>query len=134
MNSAKLLGTSFYRTPPDDWFLCLPVILSLPVSFSDHLFCRAPLGNCLFHVQVVEFQPPDTIKSILQALFKHFIRKRDNRSQMFFKIGVLKNFAIFTEKQLCWPLQAFFYRTPTVVASGFSLQQIFFSAESGIYC
>ena len=71
---AKFLRTSFYRTPPDDCFLCLPVILR---SFSDHLFYRAPLGNCLFHVQVAEFQPPDTIKSISQVLFKHFIQKQD---------------------------------------------------------
>ena len=35
---------------------------------------------------------------------------------------------------LCWPLQTFFYRTPTVAASGFSRQKILFSAESGIYC
>ena len=27
-----------------------------------------------------------------------------NRSKMFFKIGVLENFAIFTGKQLCWSL------------------------------
>ena len=53
---------------------------------------------------------------------------------MFFKIGVLKNFAIFTGKNLCWPLHTFFYRTPTLAASGFSRQQILFSAESGIYC
>ena len=45
-----------------------------------------------------------------------------SRSQMFFKIGVLKNFAMFTGKHLCWPLQTFFYRAPTVVASGFSRQ------------
>ena len=71
---AKFLRTSFYRTLPDDCFLCLPVILR---SFSDHLFFRAPLGNSLFHIQVTEFQPPDKIKSISQALFKHVIRKRD---------------------------------------------------------
>ena len=74
VNFAKFLRTSFYRTPPDDCFLCLPVILR---SFSDHLFYRAPLGNCLFHVQVAEFQTPDTIKSISQVLFKHFIQTRD---------------------------------------------------------
>ena len=74
VNFAKFFRTSFYRTPPDDCFLCLPVILR---SFSDHLFYRAPLGNCLFHVQVAEFQPPDTIKRISQVLLKHFIQKRD---------------------------------------------------------
>ena len=59
VNFAKFLRTSFYRTPPDNYFLCLPVILR---SFSDHLFYKAPLGNSLFHVQVGEFQPPDKIK------------------------------------------------------------------------
>ena len=35
-----------------------------------------------------------------------FIKKRcrSSRSQMFFKIDVLKNFAIFTGKHLCWSL------------------------------
>ena len=27
---------------------------------------------------------------------------RSSRSEMFFKIGVLRNFAIFTGKHLCW--------------------------------
>ena len=71
---AKFLRISFYRTPSDDCFLCLPVILR---SFSDHLFFRAPLGNSFFQAQVAEFQPPDKIKSISQALLMHLIRKRD---------------------------------------------------------
>ena len=65
---AKFLRTPFYKTLPDDCFLCLPVILR---RFSDHPFFRAPLGNGLFHVQVAEFQPPDKIKSNSQVLFKH---------------------------------------------------------------
>ena len=33
------------------------------------------------------------------------------RSQMFFKIGVRKNFSIFTGKRLCWSLfKPFYYR------------------------
>ena len=44
-------------------------------------------------------------------------RSRSSRSQKFFKIGALKNFANFTGKQLCWSLfliklQALFLRTP----------------------
>ena len=31
-------------------------------------------------------------------------RCRSSRSQMFFRIGVLKKFAMFTEKHLCWSL------------------------------
>ena len=53
---------------------------------------------------------------------------------MIFKIGFLKDFATFTEKNLSWPLHTFFQRTPTLAVSEFSRQQILFSAESGIYC
>ena len=45
---------------------------------------------------------------------------------MFFKIVVIQNSAIFVEKQLCWLMQAFFYRTPKVAASVFLRQQILF--------
>ena len=51
---------------------------------------------------------------------------RSSRSQIFFKIRALKNFATFTGKHLCWPLQVFFYRTPTGAASRFLRQQILF--------
>ena len=57
------------------------------------------------------------------------MKVRSSRSQMLFKIGILKNFAISTRKQLGWSffvikLQAlrellkntFFYRTPPVAA------------------
>ena len=53
---------------------------------------------------------------------------------MFLKISVLKNYATLTGKYLCWPLLAFFYRISAVAGSGFSRQQIYFSAEYGIYC
>ena len=52
----------------------VPVILR---RFWDHLLYRAPLGNCLFPVQITEFQPPDATKIISQVLLKHFIQKRD---------------------------------------------------------
>ena len=74
VNFTKFLAISFDSIPPDDCFLCLPVILR---SFSDDLFSTALLGNCFYHVQVAEFQPPATIKSISEVLFKHFIQKRD---------------------------------------------------------
>ena len=56
------------------------VYLRILRSFLEHLFYRAPLGDCLFHVQVTGIQPPDTVKnkqttSISQVLFKHFIKK-----------------------------------------------------------
>ena len=49
----------------------------------------------------------------LQKLIISFHDKiiRSSRWQMFFKIGVLKNFAIFTEKHLCWSLSLIMLQT-----------------------
>ena len=74
---AKFLRTSFDRTPKHQRVTASCVYLWILRSFSDHLFYRAPLGKCFLHVQVAEFQPPDTIKSFSQVLFKHFIQKQD---------------------------------------------------------
>ena len=64
------------------------------------------------------------------TLFGKFVTEvlifRSNRSQRFFKIVVLENFAILSGKNLCWPLHTFFYRTPTLVASGFCGSKYFF--------
>ena len=49
------------------------VYLKILRIFSEHLIYRATLGNCLFYLQVAEFQPPDTIS---QVLFKHIIQQR----------------------------------------------------------
>ena len=43
-------------------------------------------------------------------LFIHVGKRLNSPSQMFFKIGVLKNFAIFTGDNLCWNL--FFNKVP----------------------
>ena len=43
---------------------------------------------------------------------------------MFFKIGILKNFANFIEKHLYWSLlRIFFYRTPPVTAFGLNNEE-----------
>ena len=36
--------------------------------------------------------------------FSNIVKLGSSRWQMFFKIGALKNFAIFTGKHLCWTL------------------------------
>ena len=64
-----------------------PVILR---SFSNHLIFRAPLGNSLFYAQVLEFQPPDKIKNISQALFKHLKRDVASYSEAFIYLKSLK--------------------------------------------
>ena len=48
------------------------VYLGILRSFSEHLFYRGTLGNYLFHVQVAEFQPPDTVKNYLTSDFQVF--------------------------------------------------------------
>ena len=45
-------------------------------SFSDYLVYRAPLGNCLFHLQVAEFQPPHTVNKNFTCAFQAFYRRR----------------------------------------------------------
>ena len=42
--------------------------------------------------------------NIIDALQKGMKKIRSSLSQMFFKIAVLKNFANFTGRQLCWSL------------------------------
>ena len=74
VNFAKFLRASFDRTHTYHCFLCLSVNFE---KFSEHLFYRAPLGNCLFHVQVAGFQPADRVIIISQVLFKHFIKERE---------------------------------------------------------
>ena len=65
------------------------VYLWILSSFSEHFFYRAALGNWLFHVQVSEFQPPDTVKnyfiSASQAFFKR-TRSRHSKAFIYLKI------------------------------------------------
>ena len=56
---------------------------------------------------------------------------RARRSQLFFYIGVLKNFALL--EPFLIKLWAHFYRASTVAASGFLRQQIPFSVKSGMH-
>ena len=45
-------------------------------SFSDHPFYRAPLGNCLFHLQVAEFKTPHTVKKYFASAVQAFYTGR----------------------------------------------------------
>ena len=61
------------------------------ISFSDQLFYRAPLGNCLFHLQVAEFQPSDTVKIYFTGTFQAFYtRTRSSHSKAFIYLKFLK--------------------------------------------
>ena len=52
------------------------VYLWILTSFSDHLFYRAPLGNCLFHLQVAIFRPPHTVNKYFTYAFQVFYTSR----------------------------------------------------------
>ena len=61
------------------------------LSCSDHLFYRAPLGNCLFHKQVAGFQPPDTGKKVFHKCFSSILYKNKNSySKAFIYLKLLK--------------------------------------------
>ena len=54
-------------------FFCLSVkFICLFVKFSENLFYRVPLRNCLFHVQVEGFQQADTVKNNFARAFQAF--------------------------------------------------------------
>ena len=48
--------------------------------------------------------PADIQYLIANFMFISYNERRSSRSQMFFKVGVLKNFAIFARKYLWWIL------------------------------
>ena len=56
-----------------------------------------------FFVDVINEWPLNQIIFCSLLLHSYFYLK-SSRLQMFYKIGVLRNFAKFTEKQLCWSL------------------------------
>ena len=65
-------------------------------------------------------------------------RYRSSRSQMFFKIGIIKHFAMFTWKHLCWSpflikLQAF-RCFPVKIAANVLFDIIFSKRRCWIYC
>ena len=61
----------FFWQNTSGWLL-LVFICEFWEVFQNTFFIKVPLGNCLFHVEVAEFQPLDTMKNISQVLFKHF--------------------------------------------------------------
>ena len=46
----------------------------------------------------------EIIELLAEDFMKLELQYRNSRSQMFFKVGVLKNFVSFTGKHLCWSL------------------------------
>ena len=76
--------------------------------------------NSAIFVSKLNKRPIWFLNNFIQFFMQYIATIRNSRSQMFFKIGVYKNFAIFTGKHLCWglfliKLQA--WRTRPVAAS-----------------
>ena len=65
VNFAKFLRTPFDIIPLDNCFLKLSVNFQ-NTSFIEHL---RETGLVLFHLQVAEFQPPDTVKNYFTGSF-----------------------------------------------------------------
>ena len=78
-------------------------------SFSEHLFYRAPLRNCLFHVQVAVFQPVDAVKNYFtdgfQALYtrtREVVIRRRSFTENPWKLSVKR--LISNEVARCQPV------------------------------
>ena len=78
---------SFDRATPDECFLCLSVNFK---TFFRTLLLWSTSGK-LFHIQVAEFQPPDTEKSYFTGGFQAFyVRTRSSHSKAFIYLKSLK--------------------------------------------
>ena len=64
----------------------------------DHFICKKPYMISIWYLFLF------SSLSFTLDFFKTFPGVRRSHLQMFFEIDVLKNFAIFTGKQLCWNL------------------------------
>ena len=85
-NFVNFLRTSFVRTPPDDSFLCLSV--NFEKIFRSPLL-QSTSGNCLFYLQVVEFQPPHTVSKYFTCAFQVFYTRRRRRRRSSYSKGFL---------------------------------------------
>ena len=83
--STKFLKTLFFIEHL--WWLVLYVYQEiLRKKASEHFFYRAHLRKCLFHVQVAEVRPADTL------LFKHFMQEREVAIEGSHLLKILKNY------------------------------------------
>ena len=67
------------------------VFLWILRSFSEHFIYRSPLENFLFHLQVAEFQQPDTVKKNFRGALQAFYTKtRSSHSKAFIYLKSLE--------------------------------------------
>ena len=72
-------------------------------SWKGKFFSSSWVLECFLFCFVFE-KMSSSLPMLLVMLLAHVGKRSNSRSQMFFKTGVLKYFAIFTEKHLCWSL------------------------------
>ena len=68
------------------------------------IFKPLQINNCIFVKQKYSFLFTLCFLRSQKRVLRVFGLMRSSRSQMFFKIGVLRNFANFRGKHLCWDL------------------------------
>ena len=85
------------------------------INHQGHFFHRTRITSYFRFVNIAKF---------LRTAFLYTFRS--SRLQMFFKIGLLKSFANFTEKHLCWSL---FFKKKNLQAQGLQLHQKKTSAQ-----
>ena len=76
VNFAKLQNEHLLDRTPLMTTSC--IYLWILKSFSEHLFQRALLGNCLFNLEVAEFQSADIVKTYFIGAFQAYARKRSS--------------------------------------------------------
>ena len=93
-----------------NWICFLLLNLIWKDALSLYLLLRANQGNWLLleklkgNYSLKRKKQPVRVIRENSCMLKEAATIRSSRLQMFFKIGVLKNFAIFTGKHPCWSL------------------------------
>ena len=108
--------TKYSRSAPDlscdtiySWFLTKQNLVHIIMNLSNFIFMPITFTNFLKEICHLCFSSLSfyLFSSYLFVFFIFFFcvdNGWNSRSQMFFKIDVLKNFGNFTGKQLCWSL------------------------------
>ena len=74
------------------------------ISFVRNKYLQVFLVETILHMFLIKKRLADAQYFITNFMVISCIKYRGSHLQMFFKIGVLKNFAIFVRKHLCWIL------------------------------
>ena len=102
----SFMWSSFPLTFSFSLQLVLKSLWNRQSCFFQHFYLKySPTVLLSFWLIFCQFQPGVAYKSVAYKKVcnvQNLIRFRSSRSWMFFKIGVLKNLAIFTGKRLCW--------------------------------